>query len=115
MVIEGLAHSIYVQVYNPLLYRYEILSDILSILLVFLVDLFDQLKMLAFKLTLKASCLWRCLVNLSIGCWLFIREKIGQQVKSQPKKLAGAAFSIWLKSQLFNCFKSHLSNIFLPI
>ena len=49
---------------------------------------------------------------MSIDCWLFIRKKVGQQAKSQPKKLAEAAFSFWLKSQLFSCFKSHLPNSF---
>ena len=71
-----------------------------------------RLFLLDFKLAEKASCLWRCLVNLNISCWLFIREKVGQQTKSQPKKLAGAPFSFLLKSQLFSYFKSHLSNIF---
>ena len=49
---------------------------------------------LAFKLAEKASCL----VNLSINCWLFIREKVDQQAISQPKKSAGRAFSFSLKS-----------------
>ena len=68
-----------------------------------------RLFLLAFKLAEKASCLWSCLVNFSIGCWLFIREKVSQQAKSQPKELA---FPFWLKSQLFTCFKSHLPNTF---
>ena len=43
---------------------------------------------------------------------LFIREKMGQQAKSQPEKLARTAFSFWLKSQFFSYFKSHLPNTF---
>ena len=55
------------------------------------------------KLTKKVGSLWRCLVNLSIDCWLFIREKVGQQAKSQQKNLTGVAF-FWLKSHLPNTF-----------
>ena len=83
------------------------------------VGMFNQLKILVillpFNLAEKASCLWRYLVNLSIGCWLYINEKVDQQVKNQSKKLAGAAFSFWLKSQFFNFFKSHLSNTFFQL
>ena len=95
------------------------------------VGMFNQLKILVillpFNLAEKASCLWRYLVNLSIGCWLYINEKVDQQVKSQSKKLAdqqvksqskklaGAAFSFWLKSQFFSFFKSHLSNTFFQL
>ena len=63
------------------------------------------LFLLAFKLAEKVSCLWWCLVNLSIDCWLFIRKKMGQQFKSQPKKLTGKTFSFWLQFSFSATFK----------
>ena len=52
--------------------------------LAFLVGLFDQLK--------KPAICRDSLVNLNIDCWPFIRKKIGQLAKSQPKKANWSSF-----------------------
>ena len=41
------------------------------------VNYFKMLDVLfAFNQVKKASCLWRCLINLSINCYLLIREDV---------------------------------------
>ena len=83
----------------------------------FLVGLFDQLEMLvfllAFKLAEKASFLWRCLVNLSIGCLL--EKKWANKSKDNKKSLLEQPFHFGLKASFSATLKVIYQTHFLAI
>ena len=80
------------------------------------VGLFDQLEVLAVWVGFLSYCLSRLFTKvfgkIINGCQLFISDKVGQQAKSQQKKLLLLAFGFWRKSQLKSQQKSQLPNIF---